>query len=204
MMSQNRATEQMSEHMYQSKDSFPGKIISSFLSSEQNMMYLLNALSGDEGAKYELEIRFRKFYFRIRFVKYLSSTIKYCLIDQIRYYKKNDHRNVLIFDQPFLNNEKKSGTIGEFLLSRNNRVVEELIKDPNDFYTSLSNELLAIAFEALTPKQKFVITLSYAHCFQDNEIASLIGVSPQAIFKTRNLALKKMKSKLMEGGRRDE
>ncbi|RKP51327.1 sigma-70 family RNA polymerase sigma factor [Cohnella endophytica] len=133
----------------------------------------------------------------MRFVKFLVSTIKYCTIDQLRAHHKNDSRQILIFDRPV---SEGGGTLGESLLGKKEiRESEPTTANPSQFQASFQNECLSQAFTALSQKQQLITTLCYALCYQDNEIARMIGVSPQAVCKMRNLALKKLRLDMGRG-----
>ncbi|MFD2658986.1 hypothetical protein [Paenibacillus thailandensis] len=176
---------------------FSNRAVRSFFEIEENIELLLKALDGGEDFKKELEDRFRKHFFRIRFIKYLSSTIKFCTIDQMRLNQKNDWRNQLIFDRPA--SEEGDVTLGELLLGKKEQIESEtIILEPSQFQASFSNEYLSQAFSVLSQKQQLITTLCYAFCYQDKEIARLIGVSPQAVGKTRNIALQKLRLALLE------
>ncbi|MNJ75765.1 Sigma-70, region 4 [compost metagenome] len=77
---------------------------------------------------------------------------------------------------------------------------DSLITDSVQFQASIMNDNLAQAFATLSQKQQLIATLCYALCYQDNEIARMIGISPQAVSKTRNLALKKLRLAMPERG----
>src|SRR5690554_319198 len=79
---------------------FSDRVVLNFFQEEQNVLLLLLAINGDMKAQGELEDSFRKYFFRIRFIKFLISTIKFCTIDQLRLNQKKDQRNQLIFDRP--------------------------------------------------------------------------------------------------------
>ncbi|MBU5445702.1 hypothetical protein [Paenibacillus sp. MSJ-34] len=152
----------------------------------------MSALEGNENSKKELEEAFRRYFFRIRFSKFILSTIKYCSLDQVRLYRKRDKRNPLIFDHP-VSDDDKGITLGELIYNNQKQNIKQpIITDPLQFKASLSNDRLARAFGVLTHRQQFITTLYYAQCYRDNEIARILGVSPQAIYKSRNLALKKL------------
>lgn len=176
---------------------FSDRVVQGFFQQDIHIDLLLKALNGDEDGQRELEEKFRKYFFRVRFVKFLVSTIKYCTIDQMRLIQKNDTRNQLIFDQPV--SEEGDGTLGEWLLGKKQpQEFEPIINDSSQFQASFANERLSRAFAALSRKQQLITTLCYALCYQDNEIARMIGVSPQAVCKTRNLALQKLRLSIPE------
>ncbi|TVX88179.1 sigma-70 family RNA polymerase sigma factor [Paenibacillus agilis] len=174
---------------------FDDRVIQEFFSHGRNVELLLLTLEGDCVSKRQLEDNFRKHFFRIRFVKYLVSTIKFCAIDQFRFNQRNDTRHPLIFDQPTMD-DQSTATLGELLCSQVEQTTNSLISDPEQFIDDISNETLESAYSQLTPHQKVVITLGYGMSYRDNEIAKMLGVSPQAVGKSRNAALKKMRASI--------
>lgn len=79
---------------------FKDRVVQEFFQQDQHIELLVNALDGNAEEKRALEDRFRKHFFRIRFIKYLLSTIKYCTLDQMRKQQKLDINMPLIFDLP--------------------------------------------------------------------------------------------------------
>lgn len=171
---------------------FSNKVVQGFFQKEQNITLLLNALDGDKNSQIGLEEGFRKHFFRIRFIKFLVSTIRYCAIDQLRLNQTNDRRNQLIFDNSRSKDDDR--TFGEFL-QRNQMYFESqsYTSDPIEFQAQFKNDLLANAFATLSHKQQLITTLCYALCYKDNEIARIINVTPQSVNKTRNLSLQKLR-----------
>ncbi|MFB0842868.1 RNA polymerase sigma factor [Paenibacillus oleatilyticus] len=179
---------------------FSDRVVQDFFQKEDHIHLLLRAIDGDGHGQRVLEEKFRKFFFRIRFIKFLVSTIRFCTIDQLRRYQKQESRYQLIFDHP-VSGDGDGTTFGENLLSTQELTIDEPnTPDPVQFQSTFTNELLVHAFSRLSHKQKVITTLRYALCYQDNEIARIIGVSPQAVCKTRNLALQKLRILLTEGG----
>lgn len=144
-----------------------------------------------------LEQTFQRYFFRVRFTSYMSSIIKYANMDYQRKYKKDEDRELLIFDKPI--DEEEDVTLGEFLftLTDGGQQNEEVHSNPNEFAQSLDNDELYLAFGLLTDRQKLVITLSYSSYALDKEIAATLSVSQQAITKTRILALTKLRDSLV-------
>ncbi|MFD3260761.1 sigma-70 family RNA polymerase sigma factor [Paenibacillus lentus] len=181
------------------KSIFSNRIVRDFFQNTENIDLLLRALDGHEDSKRILEDNFRRHFFRIRFVKYLSSTINYSSIDYMRITQKRTYRNPLIFDSP-VSYDGNLSTIGDLLMNQRELLIaEKVYSDPIKFQDSIKNEDLALAFSLLTHKQKLITTLYYAMCYQDNEIANLLGVSTQAVCKTRNMALKNLRLAMKEG-----
>jgi len=177
---------------------FSDRIVQDFFQNEEHIHLLLEALEGNNDSKVLLDAKFRKHFFRVRFITYISSTIKYCAVDQMRSNQKNDTRNPLIFDKS-VSDEEQGTTLGELLLSNQwIQPADPISSDPSRFQASFANESLSKAFSLLSKKQQMVTTFCYALRYHDNEIARLIGVSPQAVGKTRNLALKKLRAAMPE------
>lgn len=181
---------------------FTNRVISGFFQHDCHTKLLLKVLNGNIESQQQLEDAFRKHYFRIRFLNYLVSIIRYCSIDQIRKYQKNNLRHQLIYDCPISENATAT-SIGDFY-SYNGHYTEltseQIMHTPCKFYDSLTNEHLADAFSKLTQKQKRITTLKYGLCYRDSEIAILMNVSPQAVYNMRRLALKKLRFSLLERG----
>ncbi|GAB6989095.1 sigma-70 family RNA polymerase sigma factor [Paenibacillus pini] len=177
------------------------RIAQEFFQIEENIILLLKALDGDQDGQKALEEKFRKYFFRIRFSKFLASTIKYTAIGYMRLNQKNDKRFQLIFDIPFNQNsdDNAQATFGEMVLSIHNSPTSyPIISNPTQFQSTFLNEELSNAFSKLSNKQQLIATLGYALCYKDHEIARILGVSQQSISKTRNLALEKMRISLLE------
>jgi len=177
---------------------YSDRVVQSFFQRDENIELLLEAHEGNYESQSELEERFRKHFFQIRFLKYLVSTIKFYTIDQIRLNQKNDLRHQLIFDCP--SSAEGEGTLGDMLCKHEIPTSETLFTKPLDFENSITNEGLAKAFALLTPKQQLIATLGYSLCYQDNEISKIIGISPQSVGNTRKLALQKLRVAMPERG----
>ncbi|MFC4775818.1 hypothetical protein ACFO9Q_03370 [Paenibacillus sp. GCM10023252] len=184
------------EYKKNKKRIFSDRIIQSFFQDGVHIELLILASDGNSDAQKQIEEKFLRHYFRIRFINYVSSTIKFYTIGQQRALQKYDTRSLLVLDKPISEN---GITLKDSLESKHSSYKEGSINaDPKYFLESFTNSLLEEAFQLLTEKQKIIATLCYALSFQDNEIAKMIKVSPQAIGKTRNLALRKLKIYMTE------
>ncbi|MEK4060934.1 MULTISPECIES: sigma-70 family RNA polymerase sigma factor [Paenibacillus] len=182
------------------KSLFSDQVITGFFQIEDNILLLLESIEGDHDARKLLDDNFRRHFFRIRLVKYLSNTIKYCSIDHMRINRKYEQRNQVIFDQP-LSEEAEGSNLGELIQYKFAEMPkEESFTNPSHFQETISNENLAKAFSSLTDKQKYVTTLVYAMNYQDNEVSKICGVSPQAIRKIRVSALDKLRKAMQRRG----
>lgn len=187
--------EQFRKYRYANRSIFSDRVVHEFFQRDHHIELLLRAHEGEDECRRDLEDRFRKHFFRMRFVKFLSSTIKYYTLDELRIHRKRDTRIQLILDRP--SSEEGDGTtLGELLGTASPQRSEPVT--PAQFQASFTNEQLATAFAALSPKQKNIATLFYALCYHDNEIARMLGVTPQAVCKTRHLALQKLRQRMSE------
>ena len=164
-------------------------MVERFFSHPQNVCLLHSCLDSPSSECWEkLEEAFSNFYFEVIFTKYLSSTIKFAYMDYERKRRRRAERNMAILDMDAHENQQE--TIGERYVSRNDDELLLLSRpDPQKMLDSLSNESVYRAFSKLTQNQKIILTLSYAMCCPDKEIAAKMSVTPQAVSKARNAAL---------------
>ncbi|MEC0330091.1 MULTISPECIES: sigma-70 family RNA polymerase sigma factor [Paenibacillus] len=178
------------------KPIFENRVIQSFFRDESNIILLLKSQAGQADHQMALETGFRKHYFQIRFTRYLSSTIKYAALERLRFYRKIDRRNPLIFDVP-LSDGRGGRSLGEALTGSVDLFPSDpAVASPEQFQETFTNPCLFNAFSKLSAKQQIIVTMSYALCYKDHEIAAQLNISPQAVNKTRNLALKKLRQML--------
>ncbi|WP_186327585.1 sigma-70 family RNA polymerase sigma factor [Paenibacillus sp. Y412MC10] len=178
---------------------FSDRIIQDFFKSQDNILLLLKTLDGDKEAKTKLDEKFKKHFFRIRFIGFLASTIKFHAIGQMRLYQKGDSKEQLIFDMPVSSDDNSSSSsFGELLLNNQESThFEPITSDPTEFQSNLKNHRLAAAFDQLTRKQQLIVTLYYALSYKDKEISKILNVSPQAVSKTRRTALENLRLALL-------
>ncbi|KHL94979.1 hypothetical protein QW71_14590 [Paenibacillus sp. IHB B 3415] len=167
---------------------FKDKVIQSFFESEFHRILLVRQLKGNERSGKQLEAAFRGHYFEFRFAKFMNSIIKFHAIDQMRRNQKYRRRNLLIFDQVV--SDEGEQTLGDLLMSKQHTLPSEhSINKSLGFQDSINNEKLAELYSMLTSNQQSITTLRYVMGYQDNEIAKILGISPQAVGSTRNKAL---------------
>jgi RNA polymerase sigma factor (sigma-70 family) len=198
MLLSDEQKRQFREYCKANKEVYSDRVVQTFFQRDENIELLLEAHEGNQDSERELEERFRKHFFQIRFLKFLVSTIKYYTIDQIRLNQKNDMRYQLIFDCP--SSDEGEATLGDMLCKHEIPTSETFFTEPSEFQDSFTNEELAKAFAVLTTKQQVIATLGYALCYQDNEISKIIGISPQSVGKTRNLALQRLRLAMPDRG----
>lgn len=132
---------------------------------------------------------FKKHYFRIRFIRFISSTIRFAAIDFIRRMRKAKERNPLFLD----NDTSEKNNKDEFLYNHS-PLLDQYFSGDEFFRDSIEDDALYFAWIDLSPKQKQVILLSYTMSYQDIEIAKFLSISPQAVFNRKRKALVKMRA----------
>lgn len=170
-------------------------IVQRFFSFPEHCL-LLSLFLNSQSPKYwrQLENTFCDFYFEIRFTKYLSSTIKYAFIDYQRKRKRREERNPVIFDMELY--EENDQVFGEKYADPS--INEEAYASPNPekLLDSITNENVFKAFSDLTISQKKILTYTYSMCYLDKEIARKLSITPQAVSKSRNAALEKIRRRM--------
>ncbi|MCZ8519754.1 MULTISPECIES: hypothetical protein [Paenibacillus] len=147
----------------------------------------------------QLNDTFRRFFFRLRFTKYLASLIRFSHVEFMRSHLKHTERQPLVLDQP--TGGREEGTLADLLLTTDMELDGDVAtRHPQRFQMSLKDERLYEAFSRLTPKQQLVITLAYSWSAGDREIANGLRVSQQAVSKARNTALKHMRRFMTASG----
>lgn len=85
--------------MERHKEVFQDPIVSTFFNQNFHQQLLQDALHGNQRAKQQLEISFRKYFFHFRFSKYIRSTIRFGSITLDRKRRIYHERNHLILDK---------------------------------------------------------------------------------------------------------
>lgn len=167
-------------------------LIKDFLSSRKNYMLFKQAICQPTSYnKEQLDIAFRTFYFHIRFTSYVSSTIYFHGINIDKNIRKTNFRFPLTLDKPVSNDSDLSYKdlaeyIDDYEIESDN--ILDYISDP-DLYRAL---------QVISPKQREVLYLVYIKGYNDTEVGYLLNKSQQAVSKTRNKALKKIRLKMEE------
>ncbi|MFB9325927.1 hypothetical protein ACFFSY_08300 [Paenibacillus aurantiacus] len=140
----------------------------------------------------KLNLAFKRYFFAIRFTKYLNSLITNGRIDFVRKNKRSEERELVIFNKQI--SDEEEAEIGELLTAvYSGDDLPQVTTNPDVFQEQINNEWLYEGFSLLTSKQKVVITLAYSALSRDSEIALLLHVTQQAVSKTRKSALQKIR-----------
>ncbi|WP_186375500.1 sigma-70 family RNA polymerase sigma factor [Paenibacillus xylanexedens] len=187
------------EYRNQNPELFCNQVIVNFFKQENNQKLLLGSMKGENDKEEALNESFRRYFFQIRFVAYVTSSLQFMSIDQMRRNQRYAARNVLIYDKP--SSDDSSVCIGEI---KSTYQSSPDTAQPDEYSMFLkgnfTDEHVESAYQKLTDKQKHVTTLYYGFGYRDHEIATKLQVSQQAVAKTRNTALKKMKTTMLGEG----
>ncbi|SIR50488.1 RNA polymerase sigma factor, sigma-70 family [Paenibacillus sp. RU4T] len=174
----------------------PDFIVQRFFSKAENLLLLSTFLDSQSLENWtKLEEAFRKFYFEVRFTKYLSSTIKYAYFDFERKRRRREDRSIIVFDMEMY--EENSRTFGEGFAVQHIQDYDPTKFDPQMLQDAIGNESIYKAFSELTSNQKMILTFTYSLCYLDKDIADRLSISPQAVSKARKSALANLKKRLI-------
>lgn len=133
-----------------------------------------------------------KLVFELRFRSYVRSLLHYAAIDYFRTERRYQTRNLLILDGPASMQGEQDDCWKDRLLSP-----DMAIEEAGTTYCCIGEELvqpeLYEVFKLLTERQRLILTLSYGECRTDREIGLQMGVSQQAVNKSKRAALDKLK-----------
>ncbi|MEK4628515.1 sigma-70 family RNA polymerase sigma factor [Solibacillus sp. FSL R7-0682] len=171
-------------------------LLRDFLSIEEHYeLYEQYFLTPNENLKKKIEECFGRFYAQVRVVSYFSKTIHFAARNFDKKKRAYERSNLLYLDAPSKTNEgvkENSTTLKELIEDKNamsnfenpfEQKLEELILD----YT-LHHSILT-----LNTRQKQILYLAYVLNLSDNEIGKQFNVTQQAISKSKNNALKKVR-----------
>ena len=172
-------------------------LLREFLSIEEHLkLYEQYFLTPNESIRKKIEECFVTFYAQVRVLSYFSKTIHYTARHFDKKKRMYERRNLLYLDCSSPNtkdgNNDRSTSIKELIEDKNARRnfeshfeknLEELFHDP-----ALHNSILT-----LNKRQRHILYLAYVKNLTDTEIGKQFNVTQQAISKSKNNALKKVR-----------
>lgn len=171
-------------------------IIKDFLSKRNNYQLFKRSICNPTFQNKELlDKTFRSFYFQLRFTAYVSSTLYFHGINLDKKIRETNYRFQVTLDQAVNDNSELS--------------YKDLIEYHEDFEIEsdnildyIINPILYEALQNITFNQRKILYLVYIKGFTDSEVSILLKKSQQAVSKSRNKALKKIKSFMEEKSER--
>lgn len=190
--------DKMKVFLRENKEFIENNVVSSFLSQKRNKELLIDAICNPTGDnKTTLDKEFKKFYFNIRFISFISTTLHYNAINFDKRFRKISKRYPLTVDTSILGQEGMS--FKEMIEDINAEIKIEDIVQSKNIEDYIVDDVLFEALKHLTDKQKQVINLAYIHGYSDTEISKRLKKSQQAISKLHKKALESIHHVISQG-----
>ncbi len=191
----NDLDEKIGEFFDANQEFLNNKIIKNFLNNIENQELLLNVIENpNENNKNKIDESFKKFYFNVRFISFISQTIYFSAINFDKKIRLVNSRFPLIADSNLKEDDQLS--IKDLIVDDKAHIdIEQIINDEN-LEKYVGDEKLLQAILLLTETQKKIISLSYIDGLSDTEIARKLNKSQQTVSKTRKKALENIHSHL--------
>ncbi|CAM3997794.1 sigma-70 family RNA polymerase sigma factor [Mesobacillus zeae] len=190
--------DKVEQFKHSNKDFLSNPLIKEFLADEEHYELFTEAVcSPCDEVQERINEKFKEFYFRIRFISYVSSTLYFHGINLDKKIRKHDQRFPLQLDQP-INNESET-TLKELIEYKENDSI-----DSGDVLDFISDPVLYKAIKSLTNNQQDILSLAYVKGLKDVEIAALLKKTQQAVSKSRKKALNTLKSILLKSDEEKE
>ena len=171
------------------------RLTNGFLENEKNRMKFESYISNPTQEKLdELNIAFKKHYFKIKCLSYFSKVLSF----EAKHYDKKrslvSNRFQTILDAPVSGEDNI--TLKDSI--KDDVTTETEIRDGN-WENEINHEHIRNSLKELTNRQKESIRYYFFEGMKDREIASLWGTSKQSVSKTKQTALRKIRGELQVG-----
>ena len=173
-------------------------IIKNFLNCRKNnklFSEIINSKSPSPEMYEEINKEFKKFYSEVRIVKYLSQLIHFNSINYDKRSRKIRQRNFLLLE----GNDENNNLSIEELNSYNPDFVELILSNDNTIFSHVENPRLYKSLSRLTTKQIKILELCFVYDIRVCDIANMLGVSQQHVYKTLKKSLDKIRKLIREG-----
>ncbi|WP_067727060.1 RNA polymerase sigma factor [Oceanobacillus damuensis] len=179
---------------------FRNNLLQSFLQNKENWSLLEQSIRfSSPEAKKALDKAFREHLAEIRLISQLSNDLRRHAIRFDQKFKRDRKRQLLILDQPMEDEDNSNVSIMDLIYDQHALPVDqEAFANDYRLESNIGNPALYHAIRSITPRQKYILELSYLFNMSDTEIAAKEGVSQQSISKTRKTALSNVKRHLLE------
>ncbi|SFQ03872.1 sigma-70 family RNA polymerase sigma factor [Salibacterium halotolerans] len=146
-----------------------------------------------------LDKAFASFYAEVRFTSYMLKTLYWRAVRYDQKQKRRTRRQPLIMDRP-LSTEQSVTIKDSFAAPGTPDSEEKMQEEALDLRQYAGDSLLYNALNQLTSRQHSALYQKYIEEKTDKTIAAQWNISAQAVHKTRQAALSKLRS-FLEGGR---
>ncbi|MGD6844768.1 hypothetical protein ACQCVH_19930 [Bacillus infantis] len=173
----------------------PNMVIREFLRQEEHQKLYEDYLDDpDEKNKDRLEAAFKRYFRHVRFVSYLNKTIYYESKKFDMEARELRARYQLTLDVPAA--EAESGAEPLIQLLEDESALRPFIEIPSGRLEDYSADpRLAKIIKSLTLRQQEILFYAFVRSLPDAETARLLGISPQAVSKTKNKAIETIRRK---------
>ncbi|WP_445491493.1 sigma factor-like helix-turn-helix DNA-binding protein [Niallia sp. 03133] len=161
------------------------RILNDFFADLDNKnLYERHLEKPTEDIKNTLDKRFKKHIYITRCVAYLIKAIYFYSQRFDKNLRENSHRFPLVLDKPMEDGNSMTEMIpSPFRITEYYTQLEDYLSDPN----------LHKSLQLLTTRQKQILYLIYIKELRDYEVAAILNISQQAVTKSKNKAINKLK-----------
>jgi RNA polymerase sigma factor (sigma-70 family) len=172
-----------------SLETVQNRLFNAFIRSEKGEQLLKMYLSQPSNENLErLDEAFKIYYLKIKTFSYFSKTISFEAKHFDKKRRKIADRFLVILDSPI--DEEENITMKDMIADYSQYVSNISLENWED---NITNEVIRNSIKVLTKRQKEVIKYSFFQNMRDKEIADKLGISQQAVSKTKKLALNKLR-----------
>jgi len=169
---------------------FQNNLVRSFLNIPYNKRVYREAIAVPTPEnKQKLDMLFKHFYFKIRFISHISTTLKFNSINYDKKMRLLQSRFSTTLDAPINSSEGEESFLDLIANEVSFGALDDFLSK-GDITDHVSCSILYDSLNSLTEKQKQVINLVYVEGLSDTEIATLLNKTQQAVSKTHKKALK--------------
>ncbi|MEH7356846.1 sigma-70 family RNA polymerase sigma factor [Neobacillus drentensis] len=195
----NKQLRALSEFELNNKEFLINPIIQNFLKNKQNYQLFLDSICDPTDENIEkLDRNFKIFYFDIRFISFISSSLYFNAVNFNKRQRKYSSRNLLTIDSTIQHEEET--TFKDMIEDPESEITVDKLSISNDITDYLIHPILYKAVQSLSVKQKEVLNLVYIKGLSDTEIAKYLNKSQQAVSKIHKIALRKIHNYIKENG----
>jgi len=167
-------------------------LVSSFLKIPANKNMYMETISNPtpENMK-KLDILFKHFYFKVRFISHISTTLKFNSINYDKRLRLLQSRFASTLDASINSNEGEETSLDLLADEQAYNLLDEIVIK-GDLDEHVTCPILYNALNSLTKKQNEIMNLAYVEGLSDTEIGLRLNKTQQAISKTHKKALENM------------
>ncbi|MGX9134122.1 sigma-70 family RNA polymerase sigma factor [Rummeliibacillus sp. JY-2-4R] len=165
-------------------------LIKDFLSQKENYQLLKMSICHPTTQNKDLvDQAFRVYYFTIRMTSYISTSLYYHAINFDKKIRQLNYRFPVILDRPVKEDSE--------LALKDLAIYHEDFEIQSDIILDyISDPMIYQAVKSLTLNQRNILYLVYIKSWTDIEVSQYLQISQQAVSKSRNKAIKKIRKQL--------